>query len=130
MIVYEATKGDFVKDIISNNIDMIIQGAFKAKLGYRANQGMVTSWKNSMMYMNNILNVIDIPDDAGVAIEYQINQTSKKIDFILTGQDSEKVDHAILIELKQWSQASLTDKDGIVSTFVGGRIREEAHRRC
>ena len=41
-----------------------------------------------MIYMNNVLHTSNVPDDAGVAIEYQIPQTCKRIDFILTSQDA------------------------------------------
>ena len=42
-----------------------------------------------MQYMNNVLVDGEIPADAGVAIEYTIPQTAKRIDFILTGKDGE-----------------------------------------
>jgi len=51
--------------------------------------------------METILQDSDIPEDCGVMIEYQIPQTSKRVDFILTGQNTDRIDHAIIIELKQ-----------------------------
>ncbi len=77
--------------------------------------------------MKNILATGDIPDDAGVAIEYTIPQTSKRIDFILTGRNPDNIDTAIIVELKQWETASLTPKDAVVETFLGGAQREVAH---
>jgi hypothetical protein len=68
-----------------------------------------------------------IPNDCGIAIEYQIPQTGKRIDFIISGQNEDSKDSVILIELKQWSEARLTGKDSIVETFVGGRIGEHTH---
>jgi hypothetical protein len=56
-----------------------------------------------------------------------IPQTGKRIDFILTGQDATNIDYAIIIELKQWSEADLTTKDGVVVTYVGGRKGEHTH---
>ena len=43
-----------------------------------------------MEFMNKILVDTEIPDDCGVAIEFTIPTTSKRIDFILTGQDGKK----------------------------------------
>ena len=63
------------------------------------------SWKNSFQYMHAVLNDQDIPKSSGVSIEMQIPQTSKRIDFIIAGQDKEKNDHAIIVELKQWETA-------------------------
>jgi len=127
MLIYQASKENFLKDILSNDIENIILRSFAEKLGYSTSKNEVLSWKNSMMYMSHVLIDPAIPEDSGVAIEYQIPQTSKRIDFILTGQDENKTDHAVLIELKQWSHAAMTEKDGVVSTFVGQANREVSH---
>jgi len=127
MIVYQSTKQGFLSDILTNDIENIILDSFKVKLGRTTTEGEIRAWKNSMMYMNTVLNDQDIPNDSGVAIEYQLPQTSKRIDFILTGQNDNNVDHAILIELKQWSEATITDKDGVIVTYVGKAEREVSH---
>lgn len=127
MIVYSATKKDFVTDVLTNQIEKTILSSFVREMGHSTGKSEVSSWKNSMMYMHNVVIDPEIPDDAGVAIEYKIPQTSKRIDFILTGADGENKKTAILIELKQWSEAEITDMDGIVKTFVGGNIREVSH---
>ena len=77
--------------------------------------------------MNNVLQMSDVPDDCGVAIEYRIPQTSKRIDFILTGKDDESHDTAIIVELKQWSEVEPTPHDGIVATYLGGSLCESPH---
>jgi uncharacterized protein len=127
MIIYKATKERFSEDVVSNEIEYIIHNFFIDKIGHSASANEINSWKNSMLYMNNILMDPKIPDDCGVAIEYQIPLTSKRIDFILAGTDVNKVEYLLIVELKQWSEASLTKKDGIVSTFVGKAIREVSH---
>lgn len=80
MIVYSNNKASFIADVLSNSIEDIIHNFFKEKLGFSTNNNEITSWKNSMMYMNNVLLDTEIPDDAGITIEYQIPQTSKRID--------------------------------------------------
>lgn len=127
MIVYQNTKQAFIDDVISNDIENIVHDFFKNKMGFASTAGEINSWKNSLQYMNNVLVDPEIPNDTGVVIEYQIPQTSKRIDFILTGQNQEYINQAILIELKQWSEAEMSTKDGIVSTFVGKRMREVSH---
>jgi DUF2075 family protein len=77
--------------------------------------------------MDRIMQDAEIPGDCGVAIEYQIPQTGKRIDFIISGQNGNQADCAMLIELKQWSQANITSKDSIVETYVGGRMGEHTH---
>ena len=127
MIIYRASKEQFSDDVVSNEIEHIIHNFFIQKLGQRSSPNEINSWKNSMLYMNNVLLDRRIPDDCGVAIEYQIPLTSKRIDFILSGRDVNKVDYLVVIELKQWSESSLTQKDGVVSTFVGQNVREVSH---
>jgi uncharacterized protein len=123
VIVYSSTKAQFQEDVMTNDIGNIIWEAFKAATGKSTSKSEVDSWINSLQFMDRILNDHIIPSDAGVAIEYHIPQTSKRIDFILTGQDDKKRDSAILVELKQWQHASLTTKDAIVHTrFKHGEV--------
>ena len=127
MIVYSSIKRNFVRDVMTNQIEKTILTSFVRELGHSTGKAEVASWRNSMLYMNNIISDPEIPDDAGIAIEYKIPQTSKRIDFILTGANKEHKKTAILIELKQWSEADITDMDGMVKTFVGGNNREVSH---
>jgi len=127
MIVYQSTKQGFSDDVINNNIEIAIIDVFQKKLGKKTTISEINSWKNSMMYMQNILEDDEIPNDCGVMIEYQIPQTSKRIDFILTGQNQEKIDHAVIVELKQWEKAEMTELDGVVKTYVGKAMREVSH---
>jgi len=127
MIVYKATKTDFREDVRRNRIESVIHAAFQRRFGHRTSKSEIESWKNSMVYMSLLLEDGEIPDDAGVAIEYRIPQTSNRIDFILTGHGDDGTSAAIIIELKQWSEASPTDKDGIVRTYLAGSEREVSH---
>jgi DUF2075 family protein/DNA replication protein DnaC len=127
MIVYSATKEKFQNDIMSNDIESIIYSAYKAVTGRSTGASELASWRNSLQYMDRILNDDGIPGDAGVAIEYHIPQSSKRIDFILTGKNSEDQDTAILVELKQWQKAEITKKDGVVSTRFKHGEKETSH---
>jgi len=127
MIVYSASRAEFTQDVFSNEIEKKIIDAFELRLGWRAPQAEVDSWKNSMQYMNNVLLAAKAPEDAGVAIEYRVPLTSKRVDFILSGADQERRDTAVIVELKQWSDVTATCKDAIVETFVGGAVREVTH---
>src|SRR5690625_696618 len=86
----------------------------------------VRSWRNSLQYMRNVLDDPHIPDDVGVALEFSIPQTSKRIDVILTGlgRAPRKRPTALIVELKQWESAAVTPMDGIVTTYLGGGVRE------
>ncbi|WHH60658.1 DUF2075 domain-containing protein [Petroclostridium sp. X23] len=123
MIIYEATKGDFVNDVINDAIAIKIYNTFKEK-SVHTTAGEINSWNNSMEYMNKVLNTTQIPDNCGVAIEYRIPRTSNRIDFILSGIDESNNNSAVIIELKQWDKQveAVVDRDGIVKTkYYGGR---------
>lgn len=127
MIVYSATKQQFCSDVMQNEIADKILTSFVRETGHSTGQREVDSWRNSMMFMNNIIVDPEIPDDAGIAIEYKIPQTAKRIDFIITGLDTKEHNVAVLVELKQWSEATMTGMDGIVNTYVGKGYRDCEH---
>lgn len=127
MIVYASTVKDFQSDVMSNDIENVIAKAFKNTTGHNTGQSEMLSWRNSLQYMERVLAGASVPEDAGVAIEYHIPQSSKRIDFILTGKDSEHEDSAVLIELKQWQTATMTDKDAVVATQFKHGVKETAH---
>ncbi len=127
MIVYSANKYDFQNDIMSNDIGNIIFDTYKKVTGRNTGKSEIDSWTNSLQFMERVLNDSSIPDEAGIAIEYHIPQSSKRIDFIITGLDENEKESAILIELKQWQEAKLTDKDAIVTTRFKHGEKETAH---
>lgn len=126
MIIYSASKKSFMDDVIKNKIDTKIYAIYQDKIG-KTSKAEQDSWKNSMMYMSNILMQSNIPDDVNVAIEYQVPNTSKRVDFIIAGINEFDEESVIIIELKQWSKVEKTKRDGIVKTFVGSRLRELTH---
>lgn len=127
MIIYQNTKEAFIRDVSEAEIDTVIANAFKAKSQGVPSKNELRSWRNSLTYMSHVLSDAEIPTDCGVAIEYKVPQTSKRIDFILTGKNEGHVETAVLIELKQWESAELTDQNAIVRTFLNGGIRETSH---
>jgi hypothetical protein len=127
MLVYQSTKEKFLNDVLTNDIDNIILNFFKKKLKRSVSGSEIKSWKNSMSYMDRVLSDDEIPKNSGVAIEFQIPQTSKRVDFILTGKDQNNSDQVIIIELKQWSDAERTNKDGVVKTRFKGGLVETSH---
>lgn len=128
MIVYEATKELFVEDVIQDRIEENIDEKFYNKMGYHTSQSERNAWKNSMEYMLKVLIDSNIPSNIGVAIEYKIPNTSKRVDFIITGFDANRKNVAVIVELKQWEKASIVSgKDGIVEAYTGHALREVAH---
>lgn len=127
MIVYAATKQQFLKDNDNDDIEDVILRHFKEATGKTVGRSEIRSWQGSLTYMAKVLRDEGLPSDAGLAIELHIPQSSKRIDFLLTGRDENQAKKAVLIELKQWSKASATTKDAIVKTALGGGLVETIH---
>jgi DUF2075 family protein len=127
MIVYQEDKSTFMSHVRESKIDFIIHENFKKQLGRSTSEREVVSWGNSMQYMRNVLDDPEIPSDSKISIECQIPNTSKRIDFIITGKNADRNDCAVIVELKQWQEATATTMDGVVRTFVGGAKREVSH---
>ena len=68
-----------------------------------------------------------IPHDSTVAIEFKIPNTSKRVDFLIAGNNGNR-DHVVIVELKQWSEVEKVEsKDAVVSTYLGGGKRTVTH---
>ncbi|MGN2243325.1 DNA/RNA helicase domain-containing protein [Frateuria sp. GZRR33] len=128
MIVYQANKADFLDDHDNREIEHVIATKYLERTGRYAPDAEYRAWKNSLGEMAKVLRDPGIPDDVGVGVEFGIPQTSKRIDFIISGR-TEAGPNLIIVELKQWSEASLTGKDGIIAARRGGAApeREGAH---
>ena len=128
MIVYEATKERFIADVIQDKIRDRIDKKFYEKMGYHTGESERNAWENSMQYMLKVLYDSKIPNTSGIAIEFRIPNTSKRVDFIISGKDDNLKNTAIIVELKQWTEAKIVSgKDAIVETFTGHAVREVAH---
>ncbi|MBD3107920.1 DUF2075 domain-containing protein [Bacillus sp. AGMB 02131] len=126
MIVYEANKSEFLKDVFEDHLIDNITRNYNAKIG-RINKSELRSWDNSMQYMFRVLSDAEIPDNAGVAIEFKIPYTSKRVDFLISGSDEEN-SSIVIVELKQWEKIEKVEgKEAIVKTVLGGGLRETTH---
>ena len=63
------------------------------------------SWKESLIAVAKVVNDAAVPDDAGRGSSTAFRRPSKRIDFILSGKDSDERDQLVIVELKQWETA-------------------------
>ncbi|MBQ8306081.1 MAG: DUF2075 domain-containing protein [Blautia sp.] len=127
MIIYSNTNLAFRQDVESNHIADIIEERFIERIGHREAPSEKTAWRNSMQYMERVLRNSGVGDDCGVLIEYTIPNTSKRVDFIVTGRNEKQEKKYVLVELKQWESAETTDIPELVHTFVGGGFHDVPH---
>jgi DUF2075 family protein len=127
LIAYLETVERFVGDVSTGLIATIIEDGFHTSFGQRTSPSEKRSWEHSLVALSNVLNNPDIPDHMGVAVEFRLPKTSKRIDVILSGLSEDDLPSVVIIELKQWNRAEITQLDGIVNTFVGGANRNVSH---
>ena len=129
MIVYNGNKRLFIDDVRNGEIADKILAMLRQKGLWGGQEREFESWHNSMQFMRNIVDDSEIADDVQIAIEYNIPQTSKRVDFIIAGSDKEEKDHIVIIELKQWTKAEVVDDQMhySVRTYVANDNRIVCH---
>ncbi|WP_138006441.1 DUF2075 domain-containing protein [Halalkalirubrum salinum] len=130
MLIYKNTARGFLQDVVQNRIvDQILAGFEAQRIGGVA-RNEIRAWRHSLQYMANLFFEQELPDDAEVAIEFQIPLTSRRVDFMIAGRDAAGERTLVVIELKQWGgerTEPVPHKDGIVTTVLGGGLRETTH---
>jgi hypothetical protein len=127
MIIYSATKSQFCEAVMENRIGAVVKTSFRQHMGFDPSPNEAQAFQNSIPYVGNVLAGSALADDVGVAIEYRIPQSSKRIDFVITGRNQEGSPVAVIIELKQWTDVESTTMDAVVRTWLGGKDREVLH---
>ncbi|MBR5040727.1 MAG: DUF2075 domain-containing protein [Clostridiales bacterium] len=128
MLVYSGVKTDFLHSVEGGTLAEEIRQTIIDKLGRRTSESEFKSWENSLTSMYVVMNDAHIPGNAGVAIEYNIPQTAKRVDFIVSGYDGQNQPSIVIIELKQWeSLTAVEGVDAIVETYTGGAMRRVVH---
>lgn len=108
MIIYAKALGAFKNDVTLNLMPGILLNALHEKGLSGGSSSEVNSWNNSLHFMKSVLEDNYFSNDCQVAIEYNIPQTSKRVDFMIMGNNGEK-DHIIIVELKQWAKVEKVD---------------------
>lgn len=128
MLVYAEEKKNFMQHVRNNQITDMIADCMKRKLGRRVGRSEQRSWQVSLQHMRNILDDHEIPENSGVAIEYNIPQTGNRIDFIISGYDEVHSGNIIIVEMKQWDEARLTKMDAMVSVARFGNVLHPSYQ--
>lgn len=128
MIVYQENKSVFLHDVRLDLIEEKIEKKVKEVLHKSTAHNEYVSWMNSMQYMYKVMEDKRIPEDSQIAIEYRIPNSNKRVDFIISGENDNSQESAIVIELKQWQQVEKVEtKEAIVKTHLQGRLVETTH---
>lgn len=128
MLVYSGVKTDFLHSVEEGTIADEIKNTIYEKMGRKTQDSEFRSWENSLQSMYIAMNDPQIPDNSGVAIEYNIPQTAKRVDFIVSGYNKDDNPSVVIIELKQWEELkAIPGMDALVETFTGKAMRQVVH---
>lgn len=128
MLVYDGTKTEFLRSVEQDTIAFEIEQNIYEKMNRHTMRNEFRAWENSLEYMYKVLNDNEIPENSGVAIEYNIPQTSKRVDFLISGYDKEEKGNVVIVELKQWDKLeAVQGKDALVETYTGNAVRQVVH---
>ena len=128
MLVYSGVKTDFLHSVEEGTIADEIKNTIYEKMGRKTQDSEFRSWENSLQSMYIAMNDPQIPDNSGVAIEYNIPQTAKRVDFIVSGYNKDNNPSVVIIELKQWEELkAIPGMDALVETFTGKAMRQVVH---
>ncbi len=126
MIIYDANKSTFMKQVRDGSIGEEVYRCFRKRVG-EVSPSEKLAWRNSLRNMYSVLNNELIPDEVGVFIEYRLPYQNRRIDFIVSGKNLDDSEHAVIVELKQWTEARAVEHKHLVKTFVGHTDREVNH---
>lgn len=128
MIIYSGSKADFMVQVEEDTIAYTIRDNILEKMHRKTPDAEFRSWVNSLEYMYKVLNDDGIPRNSGIAIEYNLPNTAKRVDFLVSGYDAKRTANVVIIELKQWEKLNKVEGlDALVETFTGGRERRVVH---
>lgn len=128
MIIYSGSKADFMVQVEEDTIAYTIRDNILEKMHRKTPDAEFRSWVNSLEYMYKVLNDDGIPRNSGIAIEYNLPNTVKRVDFLVSGYDAKRTANVVIIELKQWEKLNKVEGlDALVETFTGGRERRVVH---
>jgi uncharacterized protein len=127
VIIYLETREVFLEHVRGQRIEEEVRERYIATTGHKVAANEFRAWQNSLQCVGNVLQFDAIPRELGVAIEYRIHNTAKRIDLLLSGNNAAGTPAAVIVELKQWETVESTDMDGVVRTFLGKGPRETTH---
>jgi len=125
--LYQGTSEQFIADAVQARLANQLADRFFEEFRYNAPPSEVTSWRNSLAAMANVLQLADLRDQ-GVLVELKLPLSSKRLDVLITGSNPDtKRDSGVIVELKQWTEVGRSNITDCVTVDYGGRPRDMLH---
>lgn len=129
-VLYSASKDDFILDVVLHRFAQKMQESARLnRIGFGDSE--VQSWIHNAPEIQNLLTVAGVPSDTYISFEYRIPHGCSRIDCMLYGKGEDLKSNVVHIELKQWSNSSVSElySTGVfqVEAFTGGHYHPVAH---
>jgi DUF2075 family protein/DNA replication protein DnaC len=126
-IIYDAPQEKFFTDVRSNKLVDIMKTNFKETSGMYVGESEHHSWSVTGDKIKNLIESSNL-SNVYVSFEYQVPYTSKRIDCLLFGKNTNDRGIVVHIELKQWERVEALDIEGnFVETYIGGSTKTVPH---
>src|SRR4030042_1447524 len=126
MRLYSGSSKQFVEDSVRNQIAEKISKSFFHYYRYNPSPNEKNSWRNSLTKMSDLIQFAELLDH-GIILEFQLPQSSKRLDFLICGKDEFRSDNTVVVELKQWDICEEAEGPNEVITYLNGIKREVLH---
>lgn len=126
MRLYSGSTNGLIDDCTHNRVAFKLKEAFFQEFRYNPPSSEVNAWNNSLRALSQVFQLTGLLRH-GILLELQLPLTSKRLDCLVTGFDGTNLPNAVIVELKQWSGCEGAAGRNVVSTFVGGAIRDVLH---
>ena len=128
MKLYAGTTEQFRADAQMHRIAEKLRAEYTTQIGHKPAPSEVHAWQNSLTALALLVDQAEL-NDHGVILEYQLGNTSRRLDAMLTGHAATSADNAVVVELKQWSGANIgpSTADNCVELYVGKQVRRVLH---
>ncbi len=126
MHLYSGMSTTFIADTANARIVDELVRNFKEQYRHKPSDSEVRSWQNSLSRFSQVLQIADLIDQ-GIIVEYQMPLTSKRLDVMVSGNNTAGQPSGVVVELKQWDEVAPSDIEDCVETFIGGRVRPHLH---
>jgi len=108
MHLWNGSLSDFVKEGEAGALTGEMLQTFWNHHRYQPSVAETTSWDNSLKALALTVDNTGL-DDVGVVLEYHLPYTGCRIDALLFGKNFSDNYYSTIVELKQWSSATLSD---------------------
>lgn len=126
MQLYCGLTSEFLEAEAQREIVRQLQVSFFDYYRYEPSESEAKSWHHSLHALAAQIKNAKLFDQ-GLILEMQLPLTSRRLDCILTGHSALGAENAVLIELKQWTDAAPADEDKCVQVNYGAGLRVQQH---